>query len=343
MLIINPLKPFYKDVKNKLIRMGNFKENAKEIVYEDDSLEKLFENLKEPISKEDLIMKMTMETGLTKNDVKEALEYLIGEKFIIDYEVYQQIVQSGRFNRQNLFFSMVSEKIKCWSLKKQPNILILGLGGIGSNVAMLLLRAGFSNFTLVDYDKVEESNLIRQFPYTEQDINKYKTMALNEKMHQKSNKINLINKKIEKINDIENEIINCDFVLCTLDKPSRVIRRLINNACIKQNKPVLFSGFSEHVAMVGPFVEPGKSACLKCIEKNESEKPLNNVKYIPSYGPLCLMISSIVANEIINYFYKFNKNNLIGKTLMFDILNYESNIVKWKRKTDCEVCGNDSK
>ena len=43
MLILNPLKPFYIDKKNKIIRMGNFKNAAKEIEYEDESFIQLFE------------------------------------------------------------------------------------------------------------------------------------------------------------------------------------------------------------------------------------------------------------------------------------------------------------
>ena len=58
MLIINTLKPFYIDKDSKIIRMGNFKNSAKEIEYEDDTLILLFESIKEPISKEDLIDKL---------------------------------------------------------------------------------------------------------------------------------------------------------------------------------------------------------------------------------------------------------------------------------------------
>ncbi len=32
----------------------------------------------------------------------------------------------------------------------------------------------------------------------------------------------------------------------------------INDSCIKYNKPVIFSGFAEHVGMIGPFVVPKK-------------------------------------------------------------------------------------
>ena len=96
--------------------------------------------------------------------------------------------------------------------------------------------------------------------------------------------------------------------------------------------------------MVGPLIVPKKSACLKCMDKHMNEEPLNNVQLVPSYGPLCMFISSMVTNEIINYYNKFNSSNLIGKTLMFNILTYESKIVKWKIKINCEVCSkNDCK
>ena len=46
LLILNPLKPFYINKNDKLIRMGNFKENAKEIQYDSDSLIEIFNNIK---------------------------------------------------------------------------------------------------------------------------------------------------------------------------------------------------------------------------------------------------------------------------------------------------------
>lgn len=341
MLVINPLKPFYLDKDNKVIRMGNFKDTAKEVEFEDDVLVKLFKYVSNPISRDELINRIIKETKLSKIEINDALEYLMSEEFIIKYDDYDLLLKNNRLNRQNLFFSMCSDKIKDWNIKKQPNILILGLGGVGSNVSVLLSRAGFNKFTLVDCDIVEESNLIRQLPYTEMDIGNNKTNVMFEKIKNNNNIINIYNKKINKEEDIENEIKKSDFVVCTLDKPSRIIRRIINNLCVKYNKPVIFSGFAEHVAMIGPFIKPGKTACLKCIEKNILEEPMNNVRITPSYGPLCILISSIVSNEVINYFYKYNKNNLLGKTLMFNMMSYEQNIIKWDKKEDCEVCSDD--
>lgn len=54
---------------------------------------------------------------------------------------------------------------------------IAGAGGLGSNVAMLLARSGIRNFVVADKDKVELSNLNRQFFWPE-DIGKPKVQAL---------------------------------------------------------------------------------------------------------------------------------------------------------------------
>ena len=56
-------------------------------------------------------------------------------------------------------------------LKKQK-ILIIGVGGIGSPVALYLARAGIYEFGIIDFDKVNKSNLHRQVYLTRLDIGK---------------------------------------------------------------------------------------------------------------------------------------------------------------------------
>jgi len=63
------------------------------------------------------------------------------------------------------------------------NIGIAGCGGLGSNVAMMLIRAGIKTLTIVDFDRVELNNLNRQF-YFQKDISKLKTAALKETLLQ---------------------------------------------------------------------------------------------------------------------------------------------------------------
>lgn len=60
-------------------------------------------------------------------------------------------------------------------------VAICGLGGLGSNIAIALARAGIGKLILIDFDKVELTNLHRQ-QYKVSQIGKYKTEALKENL-----------------------------------------------------------------------------------------------------------------------------------------------------------------
>jgi len=53
-------------------------------------------------------------------------------------------------------------------LLNRATVGIAGIGGIGSHLAVLLVRAGVNNLTLVDYDTVEYGNLKRQYYFIDQ-------------------------------------------------------------------------------------------------------------------------------------------------------------------------------
>ena len=68
-------------------------------------------------------------------------------------------------------------------LLQEARVAVVGLGGLGSNVAMWLARLGVGHLLLYDFDKVELSNLNRQYYFLE-DVGKYKAEALLAKLQQ---------------------------------------------------------------------------------------------------------------------------------------------------------------
>lgn len=343
-VIINKNKPFYHNETHNKIRMGNFKETAKELEYEDKSVLSIFRNVRKPIEYNKLIKKVSEETKVKEDEIDQAVTYLISEGFIIDYIEYNQIIKKEDTSRMNLYLSIFKNEYKNYEeIFKNKKILILGLGGIGSNVINILVRSGFQNFIIIDNDIVEESNLQKQFFYNQEDIGKLKTNVVSKKISAYNNEINVkeVNVLIETEEDIEEYISESDIVISTIDKPARKIRRIVNRACVKKKKPVMFAGFSEHYGMIGPFVVPGKTACLVCNETETLYNLIENRDIIPSYGPLCLTVSSIIADEIINFFtnYKYEDDTLQGKTLMIDFCNYSTNKIKWDKNNGCKECG----
>lgn len=92
---------------------------------------------------------------------------------------------------------MDKEKIK--KKLKESSVGIAGAGGLGSNAAVSLARAGIGRLVIVDYDKVEKSNLNRQYYFLNQ-IGKVKVKALkdNIKKINPSVKVEVYNEKLTK-------------------------------------------------------------------------------------------------------------------------------------------------
>jgi sulfur carrier protein ThiS adenylyltransferase len=107
-------------------------------------------------------------------------------------------------------------------LSKQSKIAIVGCGGLGSNVASNLVRAGFTNLLIIDFDVVNESNLNRQFYFQDQ-IGERKTDAIKSNLSRISDQVK-IQCFFEKINELN---IN-DFL-----SDAEVVLECVDNASTK--------------------------------------------------------------------------------------------------------------
>ena len=78
------------------------------------------------------------------------------------------------------------EELMIGDLIKEINnktILILGLGGVGGYVVESMARCGINHLILVDYDKIDESNINRQIIALHSNIGKNKTDAFKERIY----------------------------------------------------------------------------------------------------------------------------------------------------------------
>ncbi|MFH1836708.1 MAG: sulfur carrier protein ThiS adenylyltransferase ThiF [Candidatus Omnitrophota bacterium] len=120
----------------------------------------------------------------------------------------------------NAFETKLCEQLGKESFDKVQRVKvgIAGLGGLGSNSAMNLVRSGFRKFLLVDFDRVETANLNRQF-YFEDQMGRLKTEALevNLKRINPVIEIETCSEKVERSN--ADRIFNdCDVIVEAFDK-----------------------------------------------------------------------------------------------------------------------------
>jgi molybdopterin/thiamine biosynthesis adenylyltransferase len=145
------------------------------------------------------------------------------------------------------------EKIRC------TQILLAGCG-LGSNIALLAARTGFTNFILADGDSVKLGNLNRQ-AFRAEHIERNKAEMTAELIHEinPEAKIEVFPQFITTIDEMDNLVSKADLIINMVD-PSPVIFQL-NRFAIKQGKPVLFPlniGFGGAV-----FIFTGYSATLE--------------------------------------------------------------------------------
>ena len=137
-----------------------------------------------------------------------------------------------RFSKQ-----IILKKIGIFGQKKINNsrVLIIGMGGLGCPLITYLASAGITNIGIVDYDKVELSNLNRQILFNSSDIGKFKVTQAKKKIGKISNKIKVkvFKTKISKENI--NKIFKNYEIVCD-GSDSFETRYLVNDKCRNYKK-----------------------------------------------------------------------------------------------------------
>lgn len=107
------------------------------------------------------------------------------------------------------------------------NILVLGLGALGSNLVPLLVRNGFSKITGLDFDRIDRHNPANQY-FTLTDVGRKKTAVLRNKVHRElGSQIIVIDRRVETVN--VNIFKSFDLIIDTFDNWEA--RQYIQSVC----------------------------------------------------------------------------------------------------------------
>ena len=118
------------------------------------------------------------------------------------------------------------------------SVLVIGAGGLGSPALLYLAAAGIGTIGIVDFDKVDLSNLQRQILYKEEDVGKSKAVRSRDILRELNRQVNVISHEQMLSSDNAMEIIGSyDVVIDGSDNlPTRY---LVNDACVLDRKSVV--------------------------------------------------------------------------------------------------------
>ncbi len=214
--------------------------------------------------------------------------------------------------------------------------LIIGMGGLGSPVAIYLAAAGVGKLTLVDFDKVDLTNLQRQIVHATADIGRPKVESAREHLLALNPEITVetISHKLED-DELLAAVAAADVVVDASD--NFATRFAINDACVQARKPLVSGAAIRMEGQVAVFhSERDESPCYRCLYRDEGELA-QTCSENGVLAPVVGVIGSIQATETIKLLSGMGET-LDGRLMMWDAMTMEWRTLKLKKDPACPVC-----
>jgi molybdopterin/thiamine biosynthesis adenylyltransferase len=220
------------------------------------------------------------------------------------------------------------------------NILLVGIGGLGSAAALYLAGAGVGTLGILDADVVDISNLQRQIIYSTSDVGRSKTSAAMNRLSAFNPSVRVNAHPHHLTPPTATELLEpYDFVIDATDNFEA--KFLIADACHAAHKPYSHAGISGFFGQT-ITVLPGQTSCYRCIFETV---PASNQSPDTVRGPLGVLpgvLGTIQATEAIKFVLGCG-DLLTNRLLTYDALSMTFRIVKVTPNQHCTLCGNDTK
>ncbi len=220
----------------------------------------------------------------------------------------------------------------------QSKVLVIGAGGLGSPVAMYLAAAGVGTLGILDFDRVDLSNLQRQLLHDTDDVGRPKVESAKERLHQVNPNVDVITHDVALTSSNAFETLEpYDLIVDGTD--NFPVRYLVNDATQMLGKPLVYGSIFQFEGQASVFLPGQGTPCYRCLFP-EPPPPGS----VPScaeggvFGVLPGIVGSIQATEAIKIITGLG-NPLVGRLLLFDALEMEFTTVKLRWDPDCPVCG----
>lgn len=225
---------------------------------------------------------------------------------------------------------------------KAAKVLVIGSGGLGSPVLLYLAAAGVGTIGIVDFDRVDDSNLQRQVLFGVESVGQPKVEAAKRRLE-------ALNPHIEiKVYDIlinsQNALdIIKDYDVVADGTDNFPTRYLVNDACVLLGKTNVYASIFQFEGQVSVFNYRNAAG-----ELGPNYRDLYPTPPPPGLVPSCAeggvlgvlpgIIGSMQASEVIKVITGVGEP-LSGRFFIFDALNFETRTFKIKRRDDNPING----
>jgi len=220
---------------------------------------------------------------------------------------------------------------------KQAKVLCIGTGGLGAPLGLYLAAAGVGRIGLVDFDRVDDSNLQRQVLFSTEDVGRPKIVAAADRLRGLNPDIQIDTFDTHFSSENALEILK-DYDIVVDGTDNFPTRYLVNDASVLLKKRNVYGSIFRFEGQITIFGDPN-GPCYRCLYPEPPPPGL-----VPScaeggvLGVLPGIVGSIQAAETLKLIIGKGES-LIGRLLLFDALAMRFRELKLRKNPDCPMCG----
>lgn len=220
----------------------------------------------------------------------------------------------------------------------EAKVFCVGVGGLGSPIALYLAAAGVGTLGIADSDQVDISNLQRQVLHYTEDIGKPKTHSAQEKLEKLNPDVNIVSYHNLITKDNIREIVrNYDIVVDGSDNfPTRY---LLNDACFFEQKTLISGAIFQFEGQISVFKPHNGGACYRCLYPEiPPQGMMPSCQEAGILGAVAGTVGTMQAVETLKEILKIG-DSLENRLLVFNALKMTFDSVKVNKDPKCKLCG----
>jgi len=298
---------------------------------------------------------------VTAAEVRAAVEQFDEAGFLLDegasagdlLDEYELSRWARNINFFGSYSRLADNKYRYQRRLLDARVTLLGLGGLGSHILLDLAAMGIGHVRIVEFDRVELSNLNRQILYRDADIGKLKIDLAAERVQEFNPRIDIekISGRIESTEDVLAAVNGADVVISVADRPKMEINHWVNEGCVRAGVPLVTGGLDTQ-RLVYFTIIPGQTGCIECwrlgvfrtdqvsatllAEKRERQIGGDNAAFVP----LVTMTTGLLIGETVRLLTGIAPPVAAGRLMQMRFDDYEATEhERWERLPDCPICG----
>src|SRR5216110_1871022 len=221
---------------------------------------------------------------------------------------------------------------------KAARVLCIGAGGLGSPAALYLAAAGVGRLGIVDFDKVDLTNLQRQILHGTKDVGRSKLESAQDRLRDINPEIEIELHQCRFSSENARQIVD-DYDVVVDGSDNFATRYLSNDVCVFARKPNVYGSVFRFEGQTTVFAPHLGGPCYRCLfPEPPPPDSVPNCAQAGVLGVLPGIIGTLQAIETIKLIVGVGES-LVGRLLHFDALKAKFRELNLRRDPECPVCG----